>query len=227
MDSQGLKKKGVTDVHNFFPDDDDDAIRLLFVSHFWKEKKKVALFVSGSFKRRNIEEVPTIAEECVSLPSQPKPNQHTHTHRETDIHVACHSISIHTPALSLLPARLSNKPSFSSSGIRITGGINRISLGDASCTHNTTSFLSLLSSLLCMVYVYGIVWLVIVHLREEKKTHFLIDRDNTPGPSLLPLFHFFLNLYSSKHLFKMLPWVSDSARFLSAFLFRFYSFWFF
>lgn len=142
-----------------------------------------------------------IAEECVSpcATSQPKPNRHTHTQTQTSTLLRVIAFQS-TQALSSPSLSLSNKPSFSSWGIRITSGINWISLGDASCTHNTASFLSLLSY---MVYVYGIVWLVIVHLREEKKTHFLIDRDNITGPLSLSFFHlsWFLSLFFQTSFF--------------------------
>lgn len=165
MDSQGVKKRGYytgsTSHFSFFQPRWCDAIRYggccccccCWSSLPFEAKKISCPFCVGVFTNG---QVPMIAEECVSpcATSQPKPNRHTHTQTQTSTLLRVIAFQS-TQALSSPSLSLSNKPSFSCWGIWITSGINWISLGDASCTHNTASFLSLLSY---MVYVYGIVW---------------------------------------------------------------------
>lgn len=182
MDSQGVKKRGYytgsTSHFSFFQPRWCDAIRYggccccCWSSLPFEAKTISCPFCVGVFTNG---QVPTLAEECVSPCAKPTETKPTHTHTDADIHaVACHSISIHTSSLIFFSLSLSNKPSFSCWGIWITSGINWISLGDASCTHNTRRLFSLFSSLL-----YGLcLWHRLTRHRtfERRKEDPLLNR---------------------------------------------------
>ena len=115
-------------------------------------------------------------------PKPTKPNQlaHTHIHTSTLRVIAFQSTQLSSHSFPSAPCLLINPLSLSlfflslsfsiSSGMRITSGINRISLGDASCTHNTRSFFFVCVCAFSLLFSYGLcLWHRLTRHRTLKK----------------------------------------------------------